>query len=466
MENKKEFSGVFSVDGSALPNPGDYGFGVHGYIFETDTETKNNDRPTTHFVTNTGYVPREDMSRSVSKEVKPTHYLDMIGGYDGIGTNNIGELLAIIETVRYFNNNPEHNVKNILLQSDSTYAIGACNAMIARDKKWNTPDRPNLNILIDMYNVITEAMDNGVKIELIKVKGHSGDLGNHLADRLALLGRVNSSVSKYGIKYNFRAGKYWKLKFDKHPFINVNHIYFTNEERKENSYIIMDYPTDIELGKKTNESIYGVVVMNNPIDMIDNIANVFNSNMKSLSMLSSIKMSNLFSQYHLVNKEAFGDDVYMSTKSKKELSVMDNMLLANTVLPAGLAMQMYTKTLNLRSILESYFNKDDTSVRMLHDVTDLFFGIDEKDKPVCILDNGIKTLNIDVTVKDKKHTLPMMFGIDIIPRNNIKRLEKLEPKVTIVTDITANKVIEYYTVIECVDGTAIYCNFYSNKVFL
>jgi len=465
MAEDKTYSGIFSVDGSAFPNPGDYGFGVHGYIYETATYNKNNDRPTTHYTTDTGYVVREDMSRSDSKEVKPTHYLDMIGGYSNIGTNNMGELLAIVEVLRYFNTS-DVNVNDIIIQSDSKYAIGACNAMLAGSKKWNVPDKPNLDILRNMSAVVDASNERGAKVTLVKVKGHSGDLGNHLADRLALLGRVNSSKGIYGIKYNFRAGKYWKLKDDKHPFINVNHLFFTNDTRIENSYIIMDYPTDIELGKKTNESLYGVVVMKEPIPLVDNVVNAFNNNMRSLGILSTIKVSNLTNQYHIVNRDAFGDDVYMFNSRSNELNVMDNLQLANHIRPAGLATQMYTKTLNLRSILDSYLKNEPTTVRQFHDVTDVFFGKDAKDKPVCILNNGARIVDVNITVNKKQHKLPMLLGIDLIPRNNIKRLEKLNPKVTIVSDIVGGKVIEYYTVIECDDGVAIYCNFYSNKIFI
>jgi len=466
MSKEKKYSAVFSVDGSAFPNPGDYGYGAHGYVFETDVEAKNNDRPTTHHTTETGYIPKEAFERNESKEVKPLHYLDMIGSYNGIGTNNMGELLAIVEIIRFFNNHKDLHVSNLTIQSDSTYAIRECEAMLKGLDRLSDSNKPNLDILKDMDSVVKTALANDVKIKLVKVEGHSGDLGNHLADRLALLGRVNSSKGIYEIKYNFRDGKYWKLKDVKHPFINVNHLYFTNEPRKENSYIIMDYPTDIELGKKSNESLYGVVVMKKPIELVDSVVKSFNSNMKSLSMLSNINVSNLASQYHLVNKEAFNSDIYMFNKRSNELTVMDNMLLANSVLPAGLATQMYTKTLNLRTILESYFNKDSTNMRTMHDVTNIFFGVDNKNKPICLIKNGSKIVDVNVTVKNKKYTIPMMLGIDIIPRNNIKRLEKLNPKVTIITDILGDKVIEYYTVIDCDDGVAIYCNFYSNKIFL
>lgn len=466
MSENMKLSGVFSVDGSALPNPGDYGYGVHGYIFESSKEAKNNDRPTTHFITNKGYIPSEDMSRSDAKEVKPLHYLDMIGGYDGVGTNNMGELLAIVELVRYFNDKEDMTLSSIEIQSDSTYAIGACNSMIADKKHWDIPDKPNLNILRAMYSVIRTSISNGCVIKLVKVKGHSGDLGNHMADRLALLGRVNSSVGRYGIKSNLRTGRYWKLKDTKHPMLNVNSLYFTNEERVENSYIIMDYPSDIELGKKTNESLYGVVVMKEPVPLIDTVVDMFNANMRSLSVLSSMRVSNLNNQYHIVNKEAFGNDIYMGDKRSKELSVMDNLPLAAPVLPAGLAMQMFTKTLNLRALLDCYINNTTTKVRTLHDVTSHFYGTDAKDKPICTIENGAKIVKLNVTVNDKKHELTMMLGIDLIPRNNLKRLEKLNPKVTIITDNISGKVIEYYTVIECDDGVAIYCNFYSNKVFL
>ena len=465
MSKDKTYSGVFSVDGSAYPNPGHYGYGVHGYIYETGVYNKNNDRLNTHHTTNIGYIEHENIGRSESKEVKPTHYLDMIGGYSDRGTNNMGELLAIVELLRYFNNS-DVDVKDILIHSDSTYAMGACEAMLKGSTRWNAPDKPNLNILRDMSDVIKTTLDRGAKVKLVKVKGHSGELGNHMADRLAFLGRVNSSKGIYGIKYNFREGKYWKLKDSKHPFINVNHLFFTNDTRVENSYIIMDYPTDIELGKKTNESLYGVVVMKEPIPVVDDVVTSFNNGMQSLGVLSTMKISDLYNQYHIVNRDAFGTDIYMFDKRSKILNVMDNLPIARNIQPVGLATQMYTKTLNLRHILNSYINDEPTTTRELHDVTNTFFGADAKDKPVCILPNGARIIDVMINVKDKEHKLPMMLGIDLISRNNIKRLEKLNPKVTIISDIVGGKVIEYYTVIECDDGVAIYCNFYSNKVFL
>ena len=65
---------VIYTDGSARPNPGNIGWGVHGYIYQNIT-----DKPIIvqkHTITNKGYLYPEKFKDDVSP-VEPIEYIDI-----------------------------------------------------------------------------------------------------------------------------------------------------------------------------------------------------------------------------------------------------------------------------------------------------------------------------------------------------------------------------------------------------
>lgn len=132
------------VDGSAHPNPGPGGFGV--VVLD---ENKN-------------------LLYTYNKQ------------YEGPVTNNEMELKAILYAMVHFGQ------KDATVISDSAYAVNtfsswmyswASKGWIKSDKK--TPE--NLEIIKAYYELELQ----GYKIKLEKTKGHSDDVWNNLADRLA-----------------------------------------------------------------------------------------------------------------------------------------------------------------------------------------------------------------------------------------------------------------------------------------
>lgn len=112
-------------------------------------------------------------------------------------TNNEMELAAALYAIAKF------GVKTgeiPIVYSDSTYVVNTLtiwknnwkqNGWIKSDKK--TPE--NLK-LIQNYDIIE---NNGYKIDLQKIKGHSGLLGNELADKLATAAMTEQEIMrKYG----------------------------------------------------------------------------------------------------------------------------------------------------------------------------------------------------------------------------------------------------------------------------
>ena len=111
-------------------------------------------------------------------------------------TNNREELKAIIHALKHYYSNFTIEVDDSFLvpviYSDSAYAINtftnwmyswAKNSWIKSDKK--VPE--NLDLIQEFY----ELQNKGYKVDLRKVKGHSKDKWNSIADALAT-GRITS----------------------------------------------------------------------------------------------------------------------------------------------------------------------------------------------------------------------------------------------------------------------------------
>lgn len=106
-----------------------------------------------------------------------------ISEYIGSGTNNIAELTAILRALE--NLKPEEHDKVIHLYTDSGWSLGV---LIGG---WKA--KTNLE-LIKAIKALSEKMP---ELELLKIKGHSGQEGNEEADRLATMAsRRESSLTR------------------------------------------------------------------------------------------------------------------------------------------------------------------------------------------------------------------------------------------------------------------------------
>lgn len=96
-------------------------------------------------------------------------------------TNNMGELSAILVSLLLFGKRP-----GTIVYSDSSYAISTFSSWCFswRERGWLKSDNKppeNLPIIKEYLNLI----DQGYKIKLEKVKGHSNCIGNQIADLIA-----------------------------------------------------------------------------------------------------------------------------------------------------------------------------------------------------------------------------------------------------------------------------------------
>lgn len=143
---------TFYTDGSTHPNPGPGGYGIVG--IENDTVS---------FV----------RSRQ----------------YKGPVTNNEMELKAILYVMLNYGTK---NSNIPIVYSDSSYCVNTFNDWMFRWEKngWTKSDNKipeNLDLIQAYYNWYLK----GYRINLKKIKGHAGNCGNELVDKLAK-GEINT----------------------------------------------------------------------------------------------------------------------------------------------------------------------------------------------------------------------------------------------------------------------------------
>ena len=155
------------VDGSASPNPGKGGFGV--VIINENNEIE------------TCYAHYEDETTNNRQELKAILYA-LIRWGEKLSDLNWHDSIPVV-------------------YSDSSYAVNTFNNWMFswKNNGWKKSDNQipeNLDLIEAYYNLY----QNGYRIDLRKIKGHAGELGNELADRLATRKMTVKEVMNYGRK--------------------------------------------------------------------------------------------------------------------------------------------------------------------------------------------------------------------------------------------------------------------------
>ena len=144
------------------------------------------------------------------------------------------------------------NITELLIRTDSAYSIAVFNKVLTTDDLSTLdPSIPNL----DLYHILKKELFliPHIKVKLDKVKGHDVSVGNIMADRLAVMGRIvaTRSSGRYMINHT-PAGKYWSGEQDRHPLLKYKQLFFLTEGRGRGkpTYSIINYSGGIVTGKQ------------------------------------------------------------------------------------------------------------------------------------------------------------------------------------------------------------------------
>ena len=465
---------VLYVEGGCLPNPGSWGSGIHGYVYNIEEHDaikakKYSDKPNGRIMTTDGYKLAFDTK---FEDVIPEYYINGYVSSDLEGTNNIAELTAIVESIKYILSNIDTiPIREVLFKTDSEYCIAVCNNIIKNDNKAVDNTRPNYAYWVKIAELLTQLKDNNITFNITYVKGHSDSLGNHLADRLATMGRVESAAGNNCVDIQITPAKgYWKYTNPvRHPFLQYRQLYFLNTLNIPGvtTYGVMKYSKDDEPGTKSHEASFGLVILNDEPEYIGSVIKKFQTQRKSINVTSTVNLDSLYKQHTSIYNKLFGSKIFIYDTGSKSLCTMLEIPVVSEIHPVGLATKAMEKIYVLNKYIEAFKSNTNNPAYIFKDITELFFTTGDKNKKKITISNNDKVVTVTEKIKDSDIKVNIEIGKDIIDRNHLAKLIDFNPKITLVLLRVSELCIEYYVIIELDNGDiSIWCNYYSNQILL
>ena len=124
-------------------------------------------------------------------------------------TNNEMELTAIVKALSRYGHNYFASGDTINIYSDSAYCVNIFTQWIEGWKRngWTRGKKhepiQNVTIIKNIYDYIQNLKKDFIEVNFIKVKGHSGEMYNEYADRLAVAAKQDDYVTAQNLKYYF-----------------------------------------------------------------------------------------------------------------------------------------------------------------------------------------------------------------------------------------------------------------------
>lgn len=486
MSELKAKGVVLYCDGSAAPNPGPIGWGVHGYAYN-ETLVKKPILIDNHLITNKGYMSANQVKTLAHTPVEPIIYFDFLGSSLQKGSNNKAEIYALLHGLTYILDTYE--VEEINIHTDSEYVVNGSTKWIYQWAKqnWRKQDGSqvsNYETWDKLLAVLAKVKERKIMLNIQWVKGHMDILGNVQADVLAGIG-TNHSIAKVNVSEYTESPpqKYWKYEVPKHPLLNYKRIYFNSnpEFNTPGNYFQADPGgSDFIIGKRIPEAGFSVVQLAEPDLAIEIVKKTMYGVPKDFNVIAMIKLDRLYSTdiYKYVMK--YADKAMIKDKRNLNLNFIDRKPVCLEVNPTGLSLRAIEAFGLLEDMLVKFCtvrrSGSPTDNFSYHDITDKFFLTEEKvskntSKLVTTLKEelvvGFSNMIVSIpSSSNKPIDINLTLGLDILPRNNLKKIEGANPKIYLITWHETVNSIRYATIVDSDLGIGIYSNYYADKIYI
>jgi ribonuclease HI len=507
---------VLYTDGGARPdNPGPAGSGIHGYLYVKEAPKKPAGVPD-HVVTTRGYVDKTTVVQKPKEvkeelgvatetppppsgkerrtydrviEVTPVHYFDAYACFAGKNTNNFAEMKAAAIGMRHA---LDYDITDLEILSDSKYVCDGMEDWIYGWKAggWRKQDGSvpsNIDQWIELDEARERLIQRGVSVKFTWVRSHTkaGDaifhLGNVMADALATIGCLASKhFDEDRVVMNTVAAEgYWKYTVDKHPFISHRRMYFNTMQDylRPGEYYLGDHGKDDDLlGKRTSDGAYAVVSLATPDPILENLRQYQSEMAENTDQIMFARLENL---YRPETHRQLAEHGMLATeqvnKYKLDLRCLDKEPLTRQCTPPKLAMRAVEAISMLAGRLGQYLSGHSSII--CTDLTPILYEttskVDKKGEETVTMklkpeyNVGYAALAVDANYQAtdnvvKAVPVTLTLGIDMLDRNSLKRLEELNPKVTLITWLESANVFRYATIVECGQDKGIWAGVYSN----
>lgn len=485
---------VIYTDGSARPNPGFHGSGLHGYTFVHVDEKNKPTKINAWLATDKGYVLQKDLETSAARQVSIVNYLDSFQANTFAGTNNLAEVRALS---LFFEQFPEiaEQINYLHILSDSEYTINAVTKWIhgwMRNGWISSTGKPvsNREALEVLHEQITHFKDRA-ELNIVWLKGHNDDLGNVKADWLAGIGTNKGAANDPEVFVEISDPlRYHKADVDIHPLLGLKRIYFNTSPEFNTPglhYQTGWSSTEYINGKRTPEASFSVVELAEPDPIIESVIEAQQLAETDFNSVVYIKTDRLRSADVYPYLRNFGRFCLAKDPRNLNMNFLDKKPVTMEVRAGELPLRSFEVLNHLEEMLmrfkDEYLSGGQMEVRgaeyRAHDVTDFFYtrgtkrvGKSEVETFTLKPEFKVGIRNTEITVTEPVHgvekdlTLPLVFMDDIPGRNIFKNLEGVSPRVFVITWRESNKLLRYSTVIQTSDAIGIWSNYFANQIFL
>lgn len=476
---------VFYIDGGAQPNPGFGGYGIHGYAHDRVIAKRGQGAKVTP--SSNGYLRKKDGSQ----EINVHHYVDGWGSLGQSVTNNYAELVSLQTVLQWvIDRQSIETIESVILWADSEYLVKGINERLEQwsSQQWQKNDGTTIahdqlwRQVHDLYHQLKKT----VTVTIDWIKGHDGDLGNHISDLHATQGVV---LSRKGYDEQsmqaLDAKGYWQCKYELHRLLCKTSWYFlTNEENYYSRdgrmvYHIGNHGSDDNLiGKKIAEASYGVVFCETPIQPLEAIrVEQHHQEHDQEKRFIIARLSTIRQPKYAQELSEYGGKYLQCSTQHYSLLHADGTQLTKHMRPARLAFRAVETLTGIESLLEYYLDPTCSPINLVvTDITDFVFEkqTNAKGKESTKLHSDIQPISksIDASVQYQTQTqiqemvINLCFDMDLPSRNTLSALASQSPTVKAVTWRESDQSFRYATVMHINNDVGFYTSYYANLILL
>lgn len=479
---------VIYTDGACRPSRGIGGWGLHGYLYREEA-AKQGAGISNMIPTREGYKAGGGLP-----DITVTHYVDGFAALLPETTNNRAEIMGAVKALEIIS---EHALVGATLILDSRYVLEGMtqwmNGWAASNwRKGDGNEISNADLWRRLHQLKAALDEGGVKFNFQWVKGHSGDLGNHLADHCAIravfIGRKQHGDEVLTVS---DAKGYWSFKPERSRMLSHPQWYFAagatesyHSEDGRHVYYLGDHREEDELlGKKIANATFSVVYLRHPdpiLDFVrDQVAHMGGDQYQALTTgdLREIFKPDVYEELQkhrdlLINYDMKNHRLTMWNHGEENIKgeKIDS-VLCKDIRPARLAYRAIEALQSLERTLKAYLKPTEGSLVRLTDLTGLLYESDTtKKKPVFKLKphvtSALRSIDVeaghakgDATGKTK---LCLTLSLDLPDRNTLAALAGEDTKVTLLTWPESDHAIRYAVVIEVDGDVGIWSGIYAN----
>jgi ribonuclease HI len=477
---------VLYADGSFLPRRA--GWGLHGYTFLPKPLKK---KPKGKYLpTAKGYLETKELDGTVT----PVTYIDSYGRVDFNPTNNTAELQAVIEAIRIAT---RYTVTHLHIMSDSEYVRKGLTKYVKQwiNNGWTKADgQPvaNQDYWKELLDVERDWKAGGRTLDLMWVKGHSGEPGNDAADANA------KTASKSQRRYRFKespAEEYTAKLPDANPLIMKTRMLFNmggdgkTERPETNSYYFYQLgrmqtygvkqhdtvidrhnKSDLLLGRRIADATFCVFQPPKPDEFLESLMEMHSETHKKETIeLAIARLDNAYKSTVQQRLRQLGPMSLIGRRVNHSLVTPHEDLVTKTLDPPRLAREAVSQFAILQERLEKHLTGKSGKGVTTKDITETLYSEETNGKKTQIkllkhITNNLPFLEVPVEIKGQSVNIRLVLGVDVPQRNPLAKLAELNPKVSLLVVATGPAAYSFAVVFETDDGNAIYQSPYTQFV--